>query len=475
MKFNQIIRPGRCTPDFSATARRLSAGIAATLLMCGISGAAHASDIGVLRIKNNSNATQNFIVIDDYFRCMDFPLPKKDEVRTTITVPPNGHTDTQFARDGSCDPEGRFLIMALDRKTGQAMGNAIAFEASGDANLWRIWEAESPTPHAIGPKSLGKEYTTGKLTYELDTYLPGYELGTAIGEWVRACGGDQGCTREISSSVVNTVSREESTSKETTEAFSVTVSSGFSFPGGEAGAEFSASTETTTGEALTLANSGETGTVSTCTTQNDMKEYQINSVWQWAVGAYVGQDKIVTTTCLMTCTQTAAAPTYLPDDPRALEACLIKKTDETVQAAFEQATREQEANRAKAKADAAAAAAKAKAAQDRAASCVTFYKGANGSGEAAMVCGTDQPGWTGTSVDYANLGTPGTSSHHYGVVSFRCAPGVGYVQFMNGNATPMPRHNESCKGGGVVTPVPWVKANATGAGIYLKPQKCCGE
>lgn len=452
----------------------IRAMIAAGLLTV-TSLAAQASEIGVLRIKNNSNATQNFIVIDDYFRCMDFPLPTDDAGRTRITVPPNGHTDTQFARDGSCDPDGRFLIMAINRNTGQTFHNSIAFETNGDADLTRIWEAESPTPYAHGLTFVGKEHISGKKTYVLDTSLPGYELGTAIGEWVRACGGDQGCTREISSSVVNTVSKEESTSKETTEAFSVTVSSGFEFPGGEAGAEFSASTETTTGEALTLASSGETGTVSTCTTQNDMTKYQINSVWQWAVGAYVGKDKIVTTTCLMTCTQTAAPPTYLPDDPRALEACLIDKTEETKAAAFQQATAEQDARIARERAAAANATAQREAARLRAASCVTFYKGANGTGEAAMVCGADQSGWTGTSVEYANLGTPGTNSHHLDVVSFKCAPGGGYVQFINGNANPWARHNESCKGGAVVTPSPWVKANATGAGIYLSPAKCCGE
>lgn len=438
---------------------------------------AQASDIGVLRIENESNATQSFIVIDDYFRCMDFPLPTKaeDGSRTTIDIPANGFTDTQFARDGSCDPEGRFLIMAMDRKTGQPFGNAIAFEASGDANLWRIWEAESPTPHAPGIRNIGKDYASGKLTYVLDVTLPGYNLGVPEGLWTDACGGGQGCNQKIFSNVENTVSSEESSSKEVMNAFSATISGGFEFGGASGGTELTMSSETTTSQALTLANSGTTGKGTECETDIDMKEYQVANVWQWTIQSIVGNKKIATTTCQVTCTPTKAPPTYLPGAPESINACLVKRTDETEVAAVAAATAEQVAAKQQAEAQRGAAAAQAKAAQNRAASCVTFYTGANGSGTPAMVCGADQSGWTGSSVEYANLGTPGTNSHHYDIVSFKCAPGVGYVQFMNGNATPMSRHNESCKGGAVVTPSPWVKANATGAGIYLKPQKCCGE
>ena len=477
MKFIQSTKPGKCPSDFGGIARKIAAGIAASLLACGVSGAAFASDIGVLRIQNNSNATQSFIVIDDYFRCMDFPLPTKaeDGTRTTIDIPANGFTDTQFARDGSCDPEGRFLIMAMDRKSGQPFGNAIAFEASGDANLWRIWEAEGPTPHAPGIKNIGKDYASGKLTYVLDVTLPGYAIGVPEGIWVDGCGGGQGCTQTLFSSVENTVSKEESSSKEVMTAFSATVSGGFEFAGASGGAEFTSSTETTVGQALTLASSGTTGNSSECETEMDMTEYQIAKVWQWTIQAKVGPNKVATKTCQVTCTPTAAPPTYLPGAPESINACLVKRTDETEVAAVAAATAEQDAVKQRAEVQRVAAAAQAKAAQDRAASCVTFYKGPNGTGEAATVCGADQSGWTGSSVEYANLGTPGNNSHHYDVVSFKCAPGVGYVQFMNGNATPMPRHNESCKGGAVVTPSPWVKANATGAGIYLKPQKCCGE
>lgn len=437
--------------------------------------AAHASDIGVLRIQNNSNATQNFIVIDDYFRCMDFPSPTTDGARTTITVPANSHTDTRFARDGSCDPEGRFLIMALDRRTGQPIHNSIAFETNAEASLTRIWEAESPTPYSQGLTSIGRDYASGSLTYVLETNLPGYTLGVPEGTWTLGCSGGQGCTQTLFSSVENTVSSETTSSKEVMDAFSATVSTGFEFGGAEGSAEFTASSSTTTSEALTLASSGTTGNGSECETEIDMTEYQIASVWQWTIQARVGNGRVATTTCQVTCTPTGAPPNYLPGAPESINACLVPRTDETQLAAVAAARDEQLAAAQRAEAQRVAAAAQAAAAELRAASCVTFFTGPNGTGAPATVCGADQTGWTGTSVEYANLGTPGTNSHHYGVESFRCAAGGGYVQFINGNASPWTRHNESCQGGAIVTPNPWVRANATGAGVYIAPAKCCGE
>lgn len=98
-------------------------------------------------------------------------------------------------------------------------------------------------------------------------------------------------------------------------------------------------------------------------------------------------------------------------------------------------------------------------------SCVTFYSGTNGGGDSVTLCGK-------LNKEYVNLGKPGTSLH-YKVKSFRCNKGVKSVQFINGNAKPWARHNESCKGGNTVNPSAWVKAQATGVGMYSG--YCCGE
>jgi hypothetical protein len=475
MESQMTLQDQRISRPRSKVASWLAKSGLAVFVLALAGTAAQASDIGVLRIQNNSNATQTFIVIDDYYRCMDFPSPLTDSARTTIIIAANSHTDTRFARDGRCDPEGRFLIMALDRQSGQPMSNAIAFETNAEANLTRIWEAESPTSYAQGLTSIGRDYASGSLTYVLETNLPGYTLGVAEGRWTLGCAGGQGCTQTLFSSVENTVSSEASTSKEVMDAFSATVSTGFEFGGASGEAEFTASTSTTTSEALTLASSGTTGNASECETAIDMTQYQISSVWQWTIQAQVGNGRVATTTCQVTCTPTGAPPAYLPGAPEAINACLVPRTDETQIAAVQAARDEQTAAAQRASAQRAEDAALAAAAQLRAASCVTFFTGPNGTGAAATVCGTDQSSWTGNSVEYANLGTPGTNSHHYSVQSFRCAPEGGYVQFINGNANPWTRHNESCRGGAMVTPNPWVEANATGAGIYASPARCCGE
>ncbi len=100
-------------------------------------------------------------------------------------------------------------------------------------------------------------------------------------------------------------------------------------------------------------------------------------------------------------------------------------------------------------------------------SCVTFYKGTNGGGASLQLCGAAN-NWS----KYINLGGAGTNFHGQ-VQSFKCNSGIKSVQFINGNANPMGRHNESCKGGNVVNPNPWVKAQATGVSIWQG--YCCGE
>ena len=106
------------------------------------------------------------------------------------------------------------------------------------------------------------------------------------------------------------------------------------------------------------------------------------------------------------------------------------------------------------------------------ASCVKFYTGFNGGGQELSLCEADHS-WK----DYTNLGSTGDKiySHHYAVKSFQCGANVGYVQFMDGNQSPMPRHNESCKGGNIVNPNMFVTGYGTGVGVYRKPHKCCGE
>ena len=103
------------------------------------------------------------------------------------------------------------------------------------------------------------------------------------------------------------------------------------------------------------------------------------------------------------------------------------------------------------------------------ASCVDFYTGFNGNGTKLTLCEQNH-NWK----DYTNLGN-GNNSHHYKVKSFQCGSKVGYVQFMDGNQSPMPRHNESCKGGNMVNPNAFVTGYGTGVGVYKKPHKCCGE
>lgn len=101
-------------------------------------------------------------------------------------------------------------------------------------------------------------------------------------------------------------------------------------------------------------------------------------------------------------------------------------------------------------------------------SCVTFYSGTNATGKSLQLCGS-----ANNYADYTNLGNPGANDFHGTVQSFQCNSGVKSVQFINGNANPMGRHNESCKGGNVVNPNPWVKAQATGVGI--SKGYCCDE
>jgi hypothetical protein len=442
-------------------------GFSTVVMGVGLAQSAFAGDIGVLRIQNQSNATQTFIVIDDYFRCMDFPLPKDDSGRTKFEVTAHGFKDIEFARDGRCDPEGRFLLMGLDRNTGLGLGNSIALETNNEAKLSRIWESESPNPHVLGLTAEGKDHNSGHLLYTLNTNFPGYSVSTPKGSWVYACGGGQNCTQTFSSSLDVENSSEKSSASEKTTAFSATVSAGFEFAGSSGGAEFTSSTESTTSEALAIARSSSVGTVSECETEIDMTDYQIYSVWQWQMAAQVGNDRVAVKTCQVTCTPTGEPPSFLPGSERAINACLIERGTEEAALALNAI-----------KADAAAkvatqekAAATVKLTADRSASCVTFYSEPYGKGTAATLCGADD-NWA----DYTNLGSPGTNDLHYAVQSFMCKPGVGYVQFMDGNKTPMPRHNEYCKGGNEwVHPNVWVKANATGAGLRAAPAKCCGE
>jgi len=107
----------------------------------------------------------------------------------------------------------------------------------------------------------------------------------------------------------------------------------------------------------------------------------------------------------------------------------------------------------------------ARAAAAKAASCVTFYTAPNGGGASLTICGVDNNNYA---KPYINLGKPGTSSFHGKVMSFKCGSGVNYVQFINGNANPWGRHNEYCKGGNIVNPNPWVKAQATGVALAKK-------
>lgn len=423
---------------------------------------AFASEIGVLRVQNDSNATQTFIVIDDYFRCMDFPLPKKeaDGTRTTITVPANAYTDTRFARDGSCDPLGRFIIMALDRRTGQPIGNGAAFETDSDAEIKRIWEAESPNGAMVGLTPIGTDYKSGKKTFVLTTTLPGYDFQRPTGKWVIGCGGNQGCETELSSSVENTVSKEETTSKEVMNAFSATVSAGFEFEGISGGAEMTSSSSTTTSEALTLASSGTKGKVATCKTPTDMKEYQVYNVWQWSIEAYVGTGKVSTVTCQTTCTPTGMPPKYLPGAPEAIEACLIKKTDATILAAQNQARTETEGANAKQAAAIAAKASAAKAAAEKEATCATFSSEPYGKGTSVKLCGQDN--WN----KYTNLGSPGTNNLHGQVKSVLCGSGLGTLQFTNGNAPPFVWHSVSCTDGPWLHPEAFMTTSATGVKLH---------
>jgi hypothetical protein len=464
------------TPKLAA---QLLVGFSTITLGVGFAHSAIASDIGVLRIQNQSNATQTFIVIDDYFRCMDFPLPKADTTtesttkgdRTKFSVPANGFKDVKFARDGRCDPEGRFLLMGLDRNSGLAMGNAIALETNSEAKLSRIWEAESPNPHVLGLTAGGKDYNSGHLLYTLNTNFPGYSVSTPKGSWVFACGGGQQCTQTFSSSLDVENSSEKTSASEKTTAFSATVSAGFEFAGASGGAELTSSTESTTSEALAIAKSSSVGIVSECETETDMTTYQIYNVWQWQMEAQVGRDRVAVKTCQVTCTPTGEPPSFLPGSEKAIKACLIER--DTEEAALALGAIKADADHARMAKLAAQekAATTATLAAARATSCVTFYSEPYGKGTAATLCGADD-NWA----DYTNLGTPGTNDLHYAVQSFMCKPGVGYVQFMDGNKTPMPRHNESCKGGNEwVHPNVWVKANATGAGLRAAPAKCCGE
>ncbi len=406
------------------------------------SGVAHASDIGVLRIQNNSNATQTFIVIDDYFDCMDFPKPAIDGKRTTIIVPAFSKTDTQFAKDGRCEgKQGRFLIMPLDRSTGQAFGHAMAFHTDTGANLERIWENQSLTPHAVGLESIGKDFTSGKKTFVLTTNLKGYDIQNPTGKWVFGCGGSQGCTKKLSSAVENTISKEESTSKEVMNAFSMTVSIGFEFEGISGGAEMTSSSSTTTSEALTLASSGMTGIGEECEIPTDMEKYQIYSVWQWVIEAYVGTDRVSTKTCQVTCTPTGAAPKFLPGAPEAINACLIPRTSASELAAIEMAKTERE----------------------RPKNCATLYTGVNGTGKKLTLCEQDH-NWK----EYTNLGSTGVNkhSHHYALKSIKCGSNIHHLTFTNGNIRPSPTKDMACNGNNIVNSGEWVTKNGTGVGVY---------
>jgi len=99
------------------------------------------------------------------------------------------------------------------------------------------------------------------------------------------------------------------------------------------------------------------------------------------------------------------------------------------------------------------------------ANCVSFFTEINGGGKRLNLCKGDR-NWK----DNANLGGSGSliHSHHRDVRSFLCGANAGRVQFMDGNKTPMPRHNEYCKDGNIVNPDPWVAGYATGVWIFDK-------
>lgn len=371
----------------------------------------------------------------------------------SYSVPAHGDIVLGFNHDpaSSCDSDAADFSIKFDTTDirGKVTSNVVYFRAfeNGEVVL-NTDNFRGPTPYVgatfvkngLGNSSGGR--------WQWVPRLPPAKLAKGQGHWKNVC--NYVCSEVVISKGISSSKGEtkENSSQRAT-MMSVTAEIGIEYAGASASLSTTSSDEKTVGESIAREiSSGE----STEVTQTYPKPAGWKNLWQWYVtmDKIGGGERLTFDSGKFTCSMTDSEPTYFPET-EASESGLCDSPPPANAASAEVA---------------AVAAAKA-----RLQSCVTFYSALNGGGKSLKLCGADL-GWK----EYDNLGTPGGGNDfHLSVMSFQCAAGVGYVQFINGNSQPWGRHNESCKGGAMVNPNVWVKANATGVGLYAKPAKCCGE
>jgi len=430
-------------------------GLVATIFMSTIiPSVASATNTGILRVHNQSPAPQTFVIASQYMECVLYPAAK-----TPFVVAPNGRFDLKYQKDAGsdCDGEqGRFLVYLM--QGGETYGCSQAVDFDSDALLRAIWNSECPTAFPSNITAGGVDPIENMVVYDWWVAPPVSAQNFAQGRWETGCeGGNMECGNTLTSSLSIGNSNSTTNTESLKLGFSTTVKSGFKVLGQKGEASATYSSERTSTEATTIAQSQTAGVVKTCNTPVDMNKYNVYKVWQWVVSANVGGTQMETTTCTVTCTPDGAYPNYLPGDKEAISACFNLRGADVSKSETPKHSK---------------TVAMPTSAEPYGTGCVDFYSGPDGIGTSLRICDSSPESWEG----YRNLGNPKPdNAFHQTTRSFRCAPGVGFVQFINGNANPPERHNESCKNGATVNPNAWVTSHSTGVGLYRKPHKCCGE